>query len=163
MCSADNRGYDPGLPADLDTIEFRPSKMPGMGRWRFELTNSQLALRNMLARLPVPPFILRYSPDIVVPLSQIVGAEVDHDPIQSIRRYSAVKGRKIIPGLNLLCVCYLDGGRQFFAVKGGRDALALDLQGARLRRLTVILPDPASLVDRINQASRTSPPGSTPP
>lgn len=162
MRTADNRGYDHDLPADLDTIEFRPSKMPGMGRWRFELTNSQLALRNMLIRLPVPPFIMRYSPDIVVPLSQVVGADVDHDPIQSIRRYSAVKGRKIIPGLNLLCVCYLDGGRQFFAVKGGHDALALDLGGTKLQRLTVILPDPASLLDHINRASRSSSPGSTP-
>jgi hypothetical protein len=141
------------MTPDPENIEFRPSKMPGMGRWRFEFTDTELALRNMVIRLPVPPFIMRYSRDIVVPLSQIVSAEVDHDPIRSIRRYSAWKGRKIIPGLNMLCVAYLDDGRQFFAVKGGRDALAVNLEGHQLQRLTVLFPDPALLVDRITRAT----------
>ncbi len=142
----------PPAPAQPEAIEFRPSKMPGMRRWRFELTETHLALRNMAVFMPVPPFVMRFSPDIVLPLSQIASAEVDHDPIHSIRRFSAVKGRKVIPGLDPFCVCYLDQGRQFFAVKAGRDVLAVNVEGLKLQRLTVTFPDPASMVDPIGRA-----------
>ncbi len=144
-----------GLP---DKVEFRPSKMPGMRRWRFEITDTHLALRNMAVLMPVPPFLMRFAPDIVLPFSQIAGAEVDHDPIRSIRRFSAVKGRKLIPGLNPFCVCFLDEGRQFFAVRGGRDAIVVDIEGLKLKRLTVTFPDPALLVDRISRAKAAAPP-----
>ena len=87
-----------------------------------------------------------------MPLGQIASAEVDHDPIHSIRRFSAVKGRKVIPGLDPFCVCYLDQGRQFFAVKGGRDALAVNVEGLKLKRLTVTFPDPVLMVERIAAA-----------
>jgi hypothetical protein len=127
--------------------------MPGMRRWKFEFTDTHLALRNMVAWMPVPPFVYPVASDIFVPLDKIAGAEVDPDPIHSIRRFSAVKGRKIIPGLNLLVVCRLDEGRQFFAVRGGRDALAVDLEGLELQRLTVTFPDPAVMVDRIAKAT----------
>jgi hypothetical protein len=148
----------PTTPGQPEAIEFRPSKMPGMRRWRFELTETHLALRNMAVVMPVPPFVMRFSPDIVLPLSQIASAEVDRDPIHSIRRFSAVKGRKVIPGLDPFCVCYLDHGRQFFAVKAGRDALAVDLEGLKLQRLTVTFPDPALMVDRIARAKGAPPP-----
>ena len=148
----------PSTPGQPETIEFRPSRMPGMRRWRFELTETHLALRNMAVVMPVPPFVMRFSPDIVLPLGQIASAEIDHDPISSIRRFSAVKGRKVIPGLDPFCVCYLDHGRQFFAVKAGRDALAVDLKGLKLQRLTVTFPDPASMVERIARAKGAPPP-----
>jgi hypothetical protein len=137
------------MSSDIADIVFRPSKMPGMRRWRFELTDTHLAMRNMRMVMPLPPFILQWSPDVVIPLSSITSAEVDPDPIHSIRRFSSVKGRRIIPGVNPLVVCSLDDGHQFFAVRGGRPALAVNLEHPRLQRLTVTFPDPAVLVERI--------------
>jgi hypothetical protein len=134
-------------------IVFRPSKMPGMRRWRFELTDTHLALRGMRTWMPVPPFILQWAPDVVIPLSAITSAEVDPDPIRSLRRFSRVKGRKVIPGLNPFVVCSLDDGRQFFAVRGGRPALAVNLEDPKLQRLTVTFPDPARLVERVASGS----------
>jgi hypothetical protein len=120
-----------------------------MRRWRFELTDAHLALRNMRMWMPVPPFAIQWAPDVVIPLSSITSAEVDPDPIHSIRRFSRVKGRKLIPGMNPLVVCSLDDGRQFFAVRGGRPALAVTLNDEKLRRVTVTFPDPGALVERI--------------
>jgi len=154
MQDPDQMTFAPDTLGSPEKIEFCPSKMPGMRRWRFEFTDSHLALRNMVLRMPVPPFVMRFAPDIVVPLGQIASAEVDHDPIRSIRRFSAVKGRKLLPGLNPFCVCFLDQGRQFFAVRAGRDALAVDLEGLQLKRLTVTFPDPALIVERISGANR---------
>lgn len=155
----------PDQSAESEDFEFRPSKMPGMRRWKFELTPTHLALRNMTAWLPVPPFLIRYAPDIVVSFEQVQSAELDPDPIGSIRRFSSVKGRRLIPGVNLLVVCFLDQGRQFFAVRGGRDALALNLKGDGLSRLTVSFPEPERLLERINRTALalTQPLGSGPP
>ncbi len=152
---------------ESEVIEFRPSKMPGMRRWKFELSATHLALRNMTAWLPVPPFLIRYAPDILVPLEQVQSAELDPDPIGSIRRFSSIKGRRLIPGVNLLVVCSLDQGRQFFAVRGGRAALALNLRDGGLTRLTVSFPEPERLLETINRAAAagtlTAPQGSAPP
>jgi hypothetical protein len=131
-------------------IVFRPSKMPGMRRWSFELTETHLALLNMRMASMLP-----WAPDMVIPLSSISSAEVDLDPIRSIRRFSRVKGRKVIPGLNLLVVCSVDKGRQFFAVRGGRPALAVNIEDQILQRLTVTFPDPALLVERIARGKGT--------
>jgi hypothetical protein len=130
-------------------IVFQPSRMPGMRRWRFELTDTHLALRNMRTWMPLPPFLIVWSPDVVIALSSISSAEVDPEPIRSIRRFSRVKGRKILPGVNPLVVCSLDEGRQFFAVRGGRPALAVNIEDSKLQRLTVTFPDPSLLVERI--------------
>jgi hypothetical protein len=126
--------------------------MPGMRRWRFELTDTHLALLNMRLAGLFP-----WAPDLVIPLSSISTAEVDLDPIRSIRRFSRMKGRKVIPGLNPLVVCWLDEGRQFFAVRGGRAALAVNIEDQELQRLTVTLPEPARLVERIASGSGPTP------
>jgi hypothetical protein len=135
-----------------EDIVFQPSKLPGMRRWRFELSDTHLTLRNMRTWMPVPPFFIQWAPDIVIPLNRIAKAEVDPDPIRSIRRFSKMKGRNLIPGLHPLTVCSLDHGHQFFAVRGGRPALAVDLDEHEHERVTVTFPDPALMVERI-QAS----------
>lgn len=94
--------------------------------------------------------ILAVHGDITIPLAEITSVSVDADPMTSIRGHLLVGLR--IPRRRYLCTSGF--GREFWALRGARPALALSFTGRRLRTATISIPDPEGVAERIHLRRR---------
>lgn len=92
--------------------------------------------------------------DVRIPLADVTAAEVDAEPLRSLRG-------KLKRGLRITGYRYLatvDRGRHFIAVRRGQPALHVTLRDGRPREVTVSTPDAERLAGRLSAraASRTT-------
>lgn len=94
--------------------------------------------------------------EIRIPLSSVNSARLEPDAVQGWWKGWRIPGTHI-PGFIVAGTYYRRGGREFWDVRSGGTAVAIDLEGAKYRRLVVDVEDPEAIVELINGvAGRTA-------
>lgn len=90
--------------------------------------------------------------EIRIPLSSVKQARLEPKAVKGWWRGWRIRGTHI-PGVIVAGSYYRTGGREFWDVRSGGTAVAIDLDGAKYRRLVVDVEDPEAIVELINRVA----------